>query len=549
MGDRRAADRDASPASGKTLGAAWSCGLWVVFVAIGLLLYRAALDGPFINDDRHYLTANVYTAEANLENVVAILDPTGPAKLTTVNYAPVHLLFSMAERTAFGDATRGYHVVNVLLHAINCVVLIALLMAGGLARAPALIGGLLFAVHPANVEAVGWISQSKTLLAFGLCVGALLLLHRRPLWATVCYALALLTKFLALPIVFVAAALAWARPAESARAHTVRWLVVWVAIALLVAVPQVGAFLQGGAFEYAPFEDPAVQFRTIAAIGARYLVMASTGYGVACFHEPLPVLTWTNRWWLLSLPLAVFLLGCLVVSLRARSPQGAFWVMAATSFAPISQVWPFFYGMADRYLYFILPGLIGGAWLLCEASIERFACGRARALRRAAAGFLLLLAAWFALGSLARAPLWSDDDYVYLDAARAYPRGSSARYIEAVNAAHAGDVRAAVAALRAGEGDRPLSEVRPLSADPRLAPLFGTREFADYVRELAVARIELARRGGYETPSWLRSVGSAHEALGHYDEAIAVYERAIRMEPPEKSILLRDLERARRARR
>ena len=60
-------------------------------------------------------------------------------------------------------------------------------------------------------------------------------------------------------------------------------------------------------------------------------------------------------------------------TLARRELEAAFWVAAAASFAPVSQVFPFLNPVADRYLYCILPGLIGGA--LCW--------GRERALRRA----------------------------------------------------------------------------------------------------------------------------------------------------------------------
>ena len=58
---------------------------------------------------------------------------------------------------------RGHHVVNVVLHALASVLLVARLPRVRAARAPPrCCGGAFFLAHPANVEAVAWISQLKS---------------------------------------------------------------------------------------------------------------------------------------------------------------------------------------------------------------------------------------------------------------------------------------------------------------------------------------------------------------------------------------------------
>jgi tetratricopeptide (TPR) repeat protein len=294
--------------------------------------------------------------------------------------------------------------------------------------------------------------------------------------------------------------------------------------------------------------------RTIAAIGARYLVMAATAHGVSAFHEPPASPSWADPWWLLALLLGALLLARLLFSLGRRREEAAWWICAAAAFVPVSQIFPFFYPMGDRYLYFILPGLIGGALLWGMDGSRRIlaASGRpglAALLGRSGLVAAALLIGFFGWKTTGRAEVWLDEEHALLDAARSYPEGSSAHYVRAVRAAQRRDVPLAVAELRAAEAVRHLSLVRSLAVDPRLAPLWGEPEFAAFVREIAGYRIELARRRGYDSPAWLRSLASAHAVRGEYDEAVDALERALRAGGPLRSELLADLERIEAARR
>ena len=95
----------------------------------------------------------------------------------------------------------GFHLVNVLLHS-GVTVLVVLLLAELLPVAGALIGGLLYAVHPVHVEAVaGVVGASEILAAFFFLWACILILRGgdrlspgRLLSILVLYALAFLTK-------------------------------------------------------------------------------------------------------------------------------------------------------------------------------------------------------------------------------------------------------------------------------------------------------------------------------------------------------------------
>ena len=158
-------------------------------------------------------------------------------------------------------------------------------------------------------------------------------------------------------------------PEDGWRVHW-RWLGLWALILALYAWPEFFAFGRvGQAGGLHP--DAWVHVRTMAAIGARYLAMAATSYGVAAFHEPARALSWLDPWWLAGLAAGALLAVRCALALVRRREEAAWWVWAAASYAPISQVFPFLYPMADRYLYTILPGLLGAVMLVAREAWTR----------------------------------------------------------------------------------------------------------------------------------------------------------------------------------
>jgi len=86
------------------------------------------------------------------------------------NWHPLTWLSHMLDVQLFGVEPGWHHLVNVLLHAVDTVLLFLLLeTATGKAWRSAAVAAL-FAVHPLHVESVAWIAERKDVLstAFGL---------------------------------------------------------------------------------------------------------------------------------------------------------------------------------------------------------------------------------------------------------------------------------------------------------------------------------------------------------------------------------------------
>lgn len=138
----------------------------LALIAAALLVYLPALGGGYIWDDDFYITANR-----------TLLDVDGLRRIwvepgATPQYYPLVFTMFWAEHALWGMQPFGYHLVNVLLHICNALILVAVLRRLDLPGA--WLAGVLFALHPVNVESVAWITERKNNLSFFFALLSLL---------------------------------------------------------------------------------------------------------------------------------------------------------------------------------------------------------------------------------------------------------------------------------------------------------------------------------------------------------------------------------------
>jgi protein O-mannosyl-transferase len=127
-----------------------------------LALYIPALDSAFVNyDDPAYVTSNAHVLQGLSWNNVAW------AFTTTIeaNWHPLTWVSHMTDVQLFGVNPRGHHLMSVLLHAVNVVLLFIVLRRATGCPVRSLIVAALFAVHPLNVECVAWVAERKSVLS------------------------------------------------------------------------------------------------------------------------------------------------------------------------------------------------------------------------------------------------------------------------------------------------------------------------------------------------------------------------------------------------
>ncbi len=530
--------------------------LFLLFIGLGFYLYRPALKGPLLSDDVSLVLGGMYAKRVSLDSLAAIFNPLGSESARTANYAPLHLLGHLLEFQFFGADLRGYHAVNIVLHALNAVLLSAFLRAGALPMAAAVAGGFLFWLHPANAEAVAWISQLKTLLAFAFAVGALLLLKHRPFLATLCFALGLLCKASAAFALPVAAVWLWCFSTEAAeRRRSTRWLALWALLFAAYAVPESQAFRHTGEFSAAAHLNSVERLAFSLAVIGRYCLLVLTGTGTSVFHQPPAPRSFSDLWLLFGLLVFSLAALCAIRALRARNMEAVYWTWAAVSFVPVSQFFPFKFPMADRYLYFILPGLLGAALTaLTPVLIKMVARYRslpphaANGWKSSAAAVGAAIAIALAWQTHTRAAVFRSSKALLEDAARHYPQGTQAFLYRGYQHALAGEIEAAVAALeRAHAGG--YRNVHLLNSSPDFESLRDHPRFQKLTLDMATWHKQRLQRLPHKTQWDLRVLGDVHMLLGEHAEAMRAFSEAISLGGTAyaKSFLLRRLLEARSA--
>ncbi len=192
-----------------------------ILVLVTFLTYWPATNAGFIWDDDFYLTDNPIIKMA--DGVRRFWFSTEPEEYYPLTYTTWWL-----EWRLWGTDARGYHVLNVVLHTLNALLVWAVLR--GLSVPAAWLAALIFAVHPVNVASVAWIAERKNTLSmmfYLLAILAWLRFEHRPRarWyaaTLLAYILALFSKTAVVMLPFVLLGCSWWRTGTISRAAVMR---------------------------------------------------------------------------------------------------------------------------------------------------------------------------------------------------------------------------------------------------------------------------------------------------------------------------------------
>ncbi|MEP6821222.1 MAG: tetratricopeptide repeat protein [Chthoniobacterales bacterium] len=339
--------------------------LGILLVAGVLLAYQPVWRAGYIWDDDVYVTTNqLLTAPDGLQRIWFSFD--SPSQ-----YFPLVYTTFRIEHAFWGLDPAGYHWVNLVLHAVNALLLWRLL---SVLRIPgAWLAAAIFALHPVQVESVAWITERKNVL-MGLFFLLVLLAWRRFIEGTpksrwVFYALALLAFALSLASKTTACTLPaalllmlwWKREAIGKS----RWLQIGPFVFLGLGAGLISMWweryhqgTEGGIFTLGILERVMVAARAFWF----YLGKLFWPFDLAFSYPRWPIFTgqWTDYLWVGACVLLVLLIWC-ARRFLGRGPEVAALFYAATLSPMLGFVmlYTFRYSfVADHYVYLASIGPI-----------------------------------------------------------------------------------------------------------------------------------------------------------------------------------------------
>lgn len=530
------------------MNAAWMT-TWRVPAGLVLwvgLLYANSFSGSFHYDDTHSLVNN--EAVRSLGNIPSFFtDPSAFSAMLDVRmYRPLVLLTYAVNYAVGGYDVFGYHLVNVLLHAINACLVWALARRVLGTPGSALTAALLFATHPVVSGPVNYISSRSTTLATCFVLLAVIVLidgARRVTWRThaaltALAAAALMSKALGIVLLPIAFLWIWILRAG----HRQPWVLLLGPLAAAIAYISYTRAIIGKATLSAPVRSYAEQIGTQlkAVIFYAYTNLMPVRLSIEPQFE---VEVWSGAVPLLCGVLLVFLAAAVWV-LRVLCPAAAFgaaWFVVAL--APSSIV-PLNLLVTERRLYLPLVGGVLLAGALLGAAGPR--------LRRALPAMLLL---WAVL-VWQRNTDWLSEETIWLDAAQKGPlmprvhvnlgKGylETGQWEEAIRSSRTGlllDPTIGLAHYNIGT-----AYLNSGRYEPAIASFEAALELQPGMREamnnLGVAYEETGQfnkaiaqfRSALKLHDWSQlhhNVGSAFLEAGHYDSAAVNFHRANRMQP------------------
>jgi len=468
--------------------------MWLLLpllVLATLAVYYPAWHGGVIWDDDAHLT------RVDLRSVDGLGRIWFDVGATQQYYPVVHSAFWILHKL-WGDDTLGYHLVNIILHALTGF--LAAVVLRRLAVPGAYLTAVIFALHPVHVESVAWISELKnTLSGVFYLSAALAYLHfdtgrkkRFYALALALFILALLSKTVTATLPAALLVVFWWQRGTLSRRHDVLPLVPFFALGAAgglftawIERTVIGA--QGAEFQFTLIERCLIAGRAIWF----YL-------GKLCWPAELTFIypRWQidhRVWWQYLYPLgaAALLAGLWLLRKRSRTPLAGMLFFCGTLFPALGffNVFPFRYSfVADHFQY--LPSLAIIA--LFSAGLARLS-GRWRFPHKPAAAAVGVLA----LGGVLAFPTWSQSRQ-YTDAETLYRttlRRNPTCWLALNN----------LGALK-------------LHGSPE-----EVKEAETYIKE--------AQRINPDYPEAYNNLGYAYQREGRFEEAITQHKEALRLYP------------------
>ena len=387
----------------------------LALLAAGLLLLALAFTWPALTGDK------VWDDEAHITRP-ALQSLSGLAQIwTTVHatqqyYPLLHSAF-WTEHLLWGDATLGYHLLNVLLHAAAAFLVVVILRRLGIPGAR--LAGVLFTVHPVSMESVAWISEQKNTLSLVLYLLAALTYltfdaaedprsARTYVLSTVLFILALLTKSVTATLPGALLVLLWWKRGRLSVRRDLPPLLPWFGMALGSGLLTSWVERTIGGAEGTGFDLTLVERCFLAArITWFYLGKLILPVHLALIYPRWEIEAGALNWTPYLLASVALTAALAWYARRSRGPLAAWLFFVGTLFPALGffNVYPFLFSyVADHFQYTASLGFL----VLVSAGLSRFLSHPNPSVRGPAIGIAAAVVALLVLESRAQSATFTD---------------------------------------------------------------------------------------------------------------------------------------------
>jgi tetratricopeptide (TPR) repeat protein len=517
--------------------------LWaplLLLTAVTVLVYAVSFFNGFVRDDEVIIVNNPQTLSLhNVSDVLFAPDVIKPY------YRPLNRATYLLDYRIAGMNPAWYHGINIAIHAGNVLLLYLVCRRLFSDRTAAFIAALLFAVHPANSEAVNFISARNTILALFFSLASLLTFikakdqgTRWPLFSAALFLCGLLSKETAFMLIaMIALYIVIPLPGEEKREQgRGRYAILLPYLLALVVYFIMRAYsLHGLVGADIPATGLFERLYQNATIIPQYLLLLLFPVDLTIYHAADP------RTGFLALPGAV--LGVWIAMLAGlwllyrKGSKATFFGLAwcVVNYAPISNIIPIpADAITERFLY--LPA--AGFFIMIGSMLNGLAFQKRWKYQYWTAVAAVLVA--FAILTVQRSLDWKDEITLNTSGVMNSPLSATAHYNLGTALRDRGDLAGA-----AHEWRRAL-ELDPTNSDSLIQ--MGTL----YAMQGDLATAEAYYRAALRAPQGIAdadksmayfNLGKIREKQGQPQKALEYYETFLKLVPMQYDEYKTDVER------
>jgi hypothetical protein len=394
-------------------------------------VYSQTLTFDFVNYDDPELVRDNGPFLSDISNIVRSFSTHAftSHRAESVYYRPILLISYILDYQIWKTNPMGYHLTNVLLHVIVCLLVFILTDVILKEKLAALFASLVFALHPVQVESVAWIAGRNDILLTLFILLMLLFYHayrtaethrqRYLMFAVFAFAAGLFTKeSAAFFILLLPVHDRWLRRREKSllsgqrMMYSYLWFIIILILYLFIRFNIFGAII-GAEKLYGrlPFSS---RIELLPAFIMENLRLMIVPLRLSIDH-PLDKVIWTEPPWIWISPIIILLIAFAWWQRRSTPTftYGMAWI--GIGLLPTINIFPMAVPIFEHRLYIVLVG--------CTILIVTLLYQNRIFDSRVRLAILFVITITAAILSYTRIPVWQNSEQLWMDAIEKTPTG------------------------------------------------------------------------------------------------------------------------------